>query len=448
MEKNKPDNKTIYAYGLGEFGFNFFNLLVAYYLLIFLTDIQKFPVAQSAVIYSTVQWFEAIAALYCGIIIDRVHMKGGKYWHWLIIGSTICAISTIIFFTKFNVGKDLSIVIFMIFYLIAYFGYDFMWVAYRSLLGVIGRDSVGTVSLSVGASQFGTIAGIIFSYVGVKLFNAFSDAATGYTISAAVYGVIMVISMLIVARTAKPYEENENFSAKQEEHSKIFLREILKSLSGPIIPFIVAQILRNASTTLLFTLIIYYFKYFIGNDAMMSSFILLYTIFQFIGFFALRFCVKWFDKLVIYNFSTLIASVLIVMIFLFGNSIWAFMVLMSIYSFVFSFGAALYMPFISDIADYNEVNNNIRGRAFSYSIGSACLRLSSVLGAVIASFGLSLLDYNQSLSVQPQNVVNGLSALTFLGPALLIALSIPPMLFYKLNEKRMKDIYKQKESKR
>ncbi|MEL7649507.1 MAG: MFS transporter [Sedimentibacter sp.] len=444
MNNNKLTNKTIYSYGLGEFGFNFFNLLVAYYLLIFLTNIQKFPVTQAAAIYSTVQWFEAIAALCCGILVDRVNFKTGKYWPWLIIGSSICSVSTVLFFSKFDVGKDLSVVLFLVFYLLAYFGYDFMWVAYRSLLGVIGKDSVETVSLSVGASQLGTIAGIIFSYLGVKLLGDFSDSATGYTASAAVYGFIMLISMLIVARVAKPYDKVENFSVNKN-NSKLSFKEILKTINGPIIPFIVSQIFRYASSTLLFTLIVYHFKYFIGNETIMSSYILIYTVFQFIGFFAVKFFVKRFDKLAIYNVSTLIASALTVLIFLFSERILVFMLLLSVYSFVYSFGAALYMPFITDIADYNEIDRNISGRAFSYSIGSSCMHFASVLGASIASFGLSAIGYNQSLPVQPQDVAYGISALTFLGSAALTAISVIPMYFYKLNGKIMKDIYKKKE---
>ena len=39
-----------YGYGLGEFGFTFFNFLVAYYLMYYLTDVLCLPMLTAAAI--------------------------------------------------------------------------------------------------------------------------------------------------------------------------------------------------------------------------------------------------------------------------------------------------------------------------------------------------------------------------------------------------------------
>ena len=115
-----------YGYGLGEFGFTFFNFLVAYYLMYYLTDVLCLPMLTAAAIYSAVQWVEVATMLASGIVIDKAQLKGGKYRPWIIMGSVVCAVSTIIFFTDFHLSKTFSAIIFTIAYFCCYCGYNTM----------------------------------------------------------------------------------------------------------------------------------------------------------------------------------------------------------------------------------------------------------------------------------------------------------------------------------
>ena len=81
---------TVYKYGMGEFGFTFFNSLVAYYLLYYMTDIALIPMAVAGVLYSALQWVEALTSIGAGVLIDNTRLKGGRYRPWLLIGSIVC----------------------------------------------------------------------------------------------------------------------------------------------------------------------------------------------------------------------------------------------------------------------------------------------------------------------------------------------------------------------
>ena len=49
-----------YGYGMGEFGFTFFLMFIAYHLMYFMTDVLNMPAGIAAVTYTTIQWFEGI----------------------------------------------------------------------------------------------------------------------------------------------------------------------------------------------------------------------------------------------------------------------------------------------------------------------------------------------------------------------------------------------------
>lgn len=103
---------------------------------------------------------------------DRMHFKGGRYRPWLILGSVTCAVGLTLFFTKFNISMKLYLIVFPLCYLIAYRGYNFMWVAYCALMGLIGKNHKDSVSLTTAAGQLGTASMLIFSVIGVKYYIA------------------------------------------------------------------------------------------------------------------------------------------------------------------------------------------------------------------------------------------------------------------------------------
>ncbi len=164
-----------YGYGIGEFGFTFFNFFIAYYLMYYLTNVLLLPVAVAAVLFSVIQWVEGILMVAAGIYIDLRSAKTGKYSTWVFLGSVICGVSMIVFFTNFHLSVAWSVVIFALFYTLCYVGFNLMWVGFRVLLDPMS-DTPDDAVLNVTASaQMGCLAGIIFSILGTELLYGFSS---------------------------------------------------------------------------------------------------------------------------------------------------------------------------------------------------------------------------------------------------------------------------------
>ena len=196
--KSNLSRKTIYGYGLGEFGYSFYLNLISSYLMFYMTDVLLLPTRLTGILYSAVQWVEAATALAAGILIDNLFTAKGRYRPWIFRGSVICALSTALLFTRLPMGTAGTATVFVVLYTISYAGYNLMFVAYRAIMGAIGKTPSDTVALTISGTQLSTLASLAFGQIGVRLLNGFPRIETGYTVSAGLYGLILVIAMAAV----------------------------------------------------------------------------------------------------------------------------------------------------------------------------------------------------------------------------------------------------------
>lgn len=137
--KSDLSRRTVYGYGLGEFGYSFYLNLISSYLMFYMTDVLLLPTKLTGILYSAVQWVEAATALAAGILIDNLFTSKGRYRPWIFRGSVICALSTALLFTRLPLGAAGTATVFVVLYTISYAGYNLMFVAYRATWGPSGK---------------------------------------------------------------------------------------------------------------------------------------------------------------------------------------------------------------------------------------------------------------------------------------------------------------------
>lgn len=443
MQRTLPVWK-VYTYGLGEFGFNFFLVFISYHLMFFLTDVAKFPTATAAFLYTLVQWLESISLIFSGYIIDRSRLPGGKYRPWLLVGSFACMIGMVLFFTKWNLPSPIYAVIFPLCYLLAYWGYNFMWVGYRSIMGFVGKNQTDTVSLTTAASQMGTVSMLVFSVLGGSILYGFTEISTGYTVSALLYGGLMVVSMVVVFFLCKPYDKYDPAQVYAKSHTHVPLKDVLHSLKGPMLPFFLAFVLRSSIQMLIPALITYHFRYMLGNPDGVQIYLVLYTVAQMVGLFFVSPVTAKLGKKTTFIISSACTLVLLCLAWFFRTQLVPFLVIMSLNAFVTIFGASLLPAFLTDIADYNEYALGLNTRSTTVSIGATTITIASILGGGIAAYGLTFIGYDSAAAVQSFSVINGITNFMLFGGALFALGSMIPMFFYKLGNKTMARVYEKR----
>ncbi len=432
----------IYGYALGEFGFTFFLFFVSYYLMVFLTDVLRLPMELAAVLYSGVQWLEAATMIGAGLYIDRHPRKSGQFRPWMVSGSVILLVGTVLFYTAFDVPVAAKAVIFVAAYLAAYWGYNLMWVSYRSLLGPLGRNPQDTIVLNSASAQMGSIAGLCFSFVCVRLLNGFDRPETGYTVSALVYGGIIVACMLIVSRITKPFD-NGTLCTGTANPEPFRLRDMGKVFSRPMCVFFLVVTLREAASTVLPTLLVYYFTYVMEDPGLMSVYLSVITFSGLIGHFFGRKLANVYGKKLMFIVGSLAACGCILLMRFTAHMPTAFLALVAVKAFFEIFSGAFIPAFMMEIADYNEYTVGVHARAFTSSVGGTALRCSQILGGAIASFGLVAVGYSSGGTVTPE-IASGISNLMIYGSAAIILVSVVVMMFYKVDPAVMEQIYKQR----
>ncbi len=435
MRKTTLSFKKILGYAVGEFGFTFFLIYLAYYLMYYLTDVLMFAPARAAVIFTLCQWFEVFAVLVSGILINR---STRPYRQWMISGALICAVSMSLLFTKLSLPASLYSVIFSVIYLLVYWGYTMMWISYRSLLGCIGKIPYDAVSLSTTGFQLGTVASLLFANLGIRILLKYAERPIVYSLNAVGYGIIMVVCILIVFITSKPYDKERSGTAG------IGIKEDIKNLffvfKGPTIPLFVSIALRSAVPVAVSALMIYYLKIVIKDVSLMSSYILIMSVTAFAGAFASKIAVKYIDKRVLYISTGILNCLMLASLAFWGNLKNGFLIIMAVNGFFMFVGTVLVPSFFNDVSIFIKFRYEKDIRAITFSFGQLAIHASQIIGSGIASFGLVLIGYKNNMAVS-SSTADGIQFLMSFIPAVLVLFGVIIFLFYKLDDKMIAEMH-------
>ena len=433
-----------YGYGMGEFGFTFFLMFIAYHLMYFMTDVLAMPAGIAAVTYTTIQWFEGITMVLAGIVVDRVNIKWGRYRPWMLGGAVVCMVCTCAFFVDHRLSVAGDVIYFSVFYFLAYSGYNLMWVSFRSIVGPLSMTAKDNVSLTTCSAQMGSLAGLLFSFFGAKVLYSFTDLKTGYVFCAAMCGILMVGGMLISTTVCKKYDNSQTQLAYSKQEKMTF-KQMLQSVNKPVAILFLAVAFRESISTLLPSLLVYYFKYVMGNAGLLSVYMLVVSFSTLFGQFFAEQAARKFGKQRMYIVSCMISVIAILSINFVGTNVTAFMVLMGIDSFSRIFSGTMIPAFMNEIADYNDYAKGLHTRSFVISLGGTAIRMASIIGGALASFGLSFLGYQAGMAATPEFCANLTRLMTF-SSAACIGIAGIVFLFYPLNAKVMDKIYSEKAS--
>ena len=434
-----------YGYGMGEFGFTFFLMFIAYHLMYFMTDVMKMPADIAAITYTTIQWFEGITMVLAGVVIDRVNIRWGRYRPWMLGGAVVCAVCTCAFFFDPKLSTNGNVLYFSVFYFLAYSGYNLMWVSFRSIVGPLSMTAKDNVSLTTSSAQMGSLAGLLFSFFGASVLYCNSDLKTGYLVCAGLCGILMVGGMLISTSVCKPYD-NSRTQLAHSSRERLTLRQILKSLNRPMAILFLAIAFRESISTLLPSLLVYYFTYVMHDAGLLSVYMLVVSFSTLFGQFIAEQAARRFGKQRMYVVSCLVSVVAISSINFVGTNVTAFMVLVCIDSVARIFSGTMIPAFMNEIADYNAYSQGLHTRSFVISLGGTALRVASIIGGALASFGLSALGYQPGMEATQAFCTNLTRLMTF-SSAACIGIAAIVFLFYPLKPAVMDKIYAEKAAK-
>lgn len=451
MEKKATSLKQwqIYGYGFSGMFLNTFMLMfLAYYLLFYLTNVWGFSALTAAGIYGAAMWLRTGTMVVAGVAVDSTNLKWGKYRSWLYIGSLLTLVGSTLMFTNLGIANQtLAIALFFVVYSISQFGYNALWVSQRAVIGKMSKSSNDSIALTSAAQMMSSLGGILYGLTGAAIIAIWGSEQKGFTYTALLYSSFIVLGCVLLAALTKKYDPpiSKDEAAQLKKSERVSILAMLKNLKGPMIPYFISMTIGNAQLGFFFALLAYYTTYVLKDPAAFGLSITLSSVFAVVGAYAAQPLCKKYSKKTVWILVMLVTGVLYALVTIIGRTSLPFLILRSAIGFVGSFIGVLLPALANDIADYNEMNGEKNARAFVQSMAGTTIRFGSVISAFIASFGLAFVGFEAGMEMTPA-ILNGITNLMALGPALVSFIAAGVFMFYKVDEKALDAYRSQKEA--
>lgn len=438
MESTRQVTRLEYSvYTTGIAGQNILYNFMSMYAMFFFTDLLKISsTAATAIVFLASIW-DAFNDPMMGLIADKTKTRIGKFRPYLLGGSVLVLITTILVYTKLGSTPQQTVVFAAIIYIL--WGMSFtisdipIW-ALSSVASNIPSERNKMISFGKIGGTIGVVLCVIFS---VQLLNYFGGERemSAYFNSAVIVGFIAFLSIfftgLFIKERIKPVKET------------VKIKENIKTVSKnkSLIHLIVLLFIMNAINSVRQVSQLYFTVYTWGDSNQVTNVGIALVIGMIVGIGSTNLLMSKFEKK-----SILITTGVLGAIFSLIPYIDLSNILLGIVSLGFSFTTIGVMIITStsmllDAIDYSEWNLGFRGEGIVFSLNTFVTKLGAAFAKLMLGIGLILINYVDNQPVTTETIQT-FSAFMYLIPALLSLLTIIPLLFYRLDKETMNNVQK------
>ncbi len=430
------------GYLMGDFGNDFFFILVSSYLMVFYTDIFHISAATVGVLFMVARLWDAVADVTWGRFIDtRPATKHGKFKPWIFRMSFPLVFSGVLMFVTI---PGMSDGFYMAWAFVTYIVWGTLYstvnIPYGSMASVITDNPVERTTLSTWRTAGATLASLVINAVGpLIIFVDNQIDANRMFMAACIFGVLsiccyMACYKLSTERIAAPE------GSKETGNMKATVKGLMKN--KPLLWVLTASLLLMVTTMLMGTVNVYLFKDYFTNAAALSIFSVVQTAGLFLIMPLIKPLVSKFGKKELASAGVLVATLVYLALF-FMKDISAMQFIG--FAFVGMLGFGLFntvvWAFVTDVIDYHELLTGLREDGTVYSIYSFARKVGQAIAGGIGGFAIGLVGYNAANAVQTQSALDGIHMLATLVPAIVFAIIFLILAFlYPLNKKRTEEM--------
>ena len=220
------------SYALGDVGSNLIYQPLTAFALFYLTNIAGIGAAIAGTILLLGQLLNGVTDLVLGVLIDKTRTRWGKTRPWILFSALPMALCLIAVFA-IPTGLDETgkvVWAFVAYALVMAVFYTASNVAYSALLSVITSNPRTRVTLTSMRFIFAVFTSLIVTTVTLPAVNALGGGQGAWTTIAVIYGVISVVTFLVVffgTRERIIAVDDEQSSAKQP--LKVMLGQLFRN---------------------------------------------------------------------------------------------------------------------------------------------------------------------------------------------------------------------------
>ena len=422
----RTSGKERWGFTLFMCGTGIINTFVGNFLQMYLTDVGIAAVA-IGIVFMVARVWDAVNDPIFGIIVDKLHLKSGKFLPFIRFGNFLLPVATILLFAIPG-GLPSGWKLFWAFaaYLIYDVAYTMCDVPIYAMTSAMTDQVQERVSIMSRATVMGGVVMLLVMIAGPQLYPSIGALPT-VTILAATAGVLM----LFMSRTAK-----ERYVNKDE--SDVTLKDMaayVKDNKYLRIGFLGIMVLSLTSMT---NAVLNYFAIScLGNLGMASAISVVIALPSLAVAVVLPSLTKRFDKFHILMVGVAGQMVMCVVCFLAGyENVPLFLGLLLLRSVFFGMQLVLQLQFTGDFVEYGEFVTGKRLQGTAYAIQTFVFKFMNAVPGSLAMVILGIFGFvSGEGAVQPQSAVDAIWVLFILSPVAGALISLPIFARYKLRDK-------------
>lgn len=428
------------AYGLGDTASNIIFQTVMMFLLLFYTDVMGLSPAVVGTMFLVVRLIDAVTDPIMGNIADNTKTKWGQFRPYLLWLALPFALISILAFTTPDLSADNKVIYAFVTYTLLMVAYTAINIPYCALGGVLTADAKERVTVQSYRFVFGMLGGVIVAAATMPMVEYFGqgDSAKGYQltmITMSLLGLVLFLLCFLGTKERVSLPENQTSSFKNN------LGSLLKNDQWRIL--CVAALFLLSGQVLRLTLAVYYVKYFLGREDLITSFLTLGVIGSMIGCAVAQPLAKRVCKIKAYIALQTLSAIICVLSFFIGEEqvVLAYVAFIA-WKFFLDMATPLLWAKMADTIDYGHNKTGIRVTGMVYSGVIFFIKMGVAIGGALAGWLLSFYGYQADVT-QVEETKNGILISFTLLPAIASFIVAWVMRKYTLTENLIIDIQRE-----
>jgi GPH family glycoside/pentoside/hexuronide:cation symporter len=422
----------------GDFGNDFFFILVSSFLMVYYTDIFHINAATVGLLFLIARLWDAVADVTWGRFIDtRKAGKNGKFRPWIFRMSFPLVISGVLMFVKIpGMSDGFYLAWAFVTYIVWGTLYSTVNIPYGSMASVITGDPVERTTLSTFRTLGGMLSGLIISVAGPLILFVDNEAsASRFLLAAILFGILSISCYMACYKLS-----TERIVLPESEENKANIGQTMKGLlkNRPLLAILVASLLLLTGGMLIGAVNVYLFKDYFTNAAALSLAGLVQMGSTILAIPLAKPLVAKFGKKELASVGLAVATVVYFLLYLLPDlSANQFVAITFLAMFGLGFFNIVIWAFVTDVIDYHEYLTGLREDATVYSIYSMARKVGQAIAGGIGGAAIAFVGYNATLKEQSPDTLEGIHTLATLVPGVFYLVIFLILVFlYPLNKKR------------
>lgn len=425
------------AYGLGDTASNIIFQTVMLFLAFFYTDIAGISAAAVGTMFLVVRLIDAVTDPLMGIMADRTDSRHGQfrpYLLWLAIPFALCSILA---FTTIDGTATQKLIYAYATYTLLMLAYTAINIPYSALGAVLSADPSERVSIQSYRFVFAMLGGLLVTSLTLPLVDWFGqgDQAHGYLMTMGLMSLFGLVLFLLCFKGTKERVQSPTDTRLKVKSalSLLWANHAWRRLAIAAVLLLVGMTIKN-------TLAIYYVKYYLLREDLITEFITLGMVGNIMGCACAQWVSARFEKVNAYIVLQIIAALLC------ASAYWAaadqLVFAFSLYflwGFFIQMGTPMLWAKIADAADYGQWQSGVKTTGLVYSSIIFFIKLGLAIGGAIAGWWLAFYNYVPEVMQSAETQSGILIAFTLL-PALASLLVVFVMRGYILKYNKVLEI--------